>query len=157
VTPPTTPDVSVLITRLDESLPLPAYAHPGDAGLDLHAAEDCVLEPGERRAVAAGIAIALPPGYAAFVHPRSGLALKAGLGMPNAPGIIDAGYRGEIKVLLINHDRELPIRIAHGDRIAQMVIQRVAVADLIEVSELPGTQRGQGGFGSSGGHARVSP
>lgn len=147
--------VPVLITRIDDSLPLPAYEHPGDAGLDLRAAEPVTLAPGERALVATGIAMALPAGYAAFVHPRSGLALRAGLGMVNAPGVIDAGYRGEIKVILVNHDPSEPIAIAHGDRIAQLVIQQVAQAELIEVSELPGSHRGGGGFGSTGGHARV--
>ncbi len=147
--------VPVLITRLDPTLPMPAYEHPGDAGLDLRAAEPVRIEPGERALVATGIAIALPAGYAAFIHPRSGLALRAGLGMVNAPGVIDAGYRGEIKVILVNHDLREPIEIAHGDRIAQLVIQQVECAELIEVSELPGSHRGGGGFGSTGGHARV--
>ena len=147
--------VPVLVTRLDESLPLPAYEHPGDAGLDLRASESISLAPGERALIATGIAIALPPGFAAFVHPRSGLALRAGLGMVNAPGVIDAGYRGEIKVIVINHDPREQIDIAHGDRIAQLVIQRVEFAELVEVSELPGSQRGGGGFGSTGGHAKV--
>lgn len=147
--------VPVLIQRLDDSVPLPSYGHPGDAGLDLRACESVTLAPGERRAVATGIAIAMPAGYAGFVHPRSGLALRAGLGMPNSPGIIDAGYRGEIKVLLINLDPSEAIEIAHGDRIAQLVVQRVEHVELIEVSELPGTHRGEGGFGSTGGHAKV--
>lgn len=147
--------VPVLVTRLDETLPMPAYEHPGDAGLDLRAAESLSISPGERALVATGIAIALPSGYAAFVHPRSGLALRAGLGIVNAPGVIDAGYRGEIKVIVINHDLTHAIEIAHGDRIAQLVIQQVAIADLVEVSELPGTHRGGGGFGSTGGHAKV--
>jgi dUTP pyrophosphatase len=147
--------VPVLITRLDDSLPMPSYEHPGDAGLDLRAAESVRVEPGERALVGTGIALALPPGYAAFVHPRSGLALRAGLGMVNAPGVIDAGYRGEIKVILVNHDPREAIDIVHGDRIAQLVIQRVEQAELIEVSELPGSHRGGGGFGSTGGHARV--
>ena len=147
--------VPVLITRLDDSLPLPAYEHAGDAGLDLRAAEALSIAPGERALVATGIAIALPPGFAAFVHPRSGLALRAGLGMVNAPGVIDAGYRGEIKVILINHDLRESIDIAQGDRIAQLVIQQVETAELIEVSDLPGSHRGGGGFGSTGGHAKV--
>jgi dUTP pyrophosphatase len=147
--------VSVLVTRVDTSLPLPSYEHPGDAGLDLRAAESASLAPGERALVATGIAIALPAGYAAFVHPRSGLALRAGLGIVNAPGVIDAGYRGEIKVIVINHDLTETIKIAHGDRIAQLVIAPVASVELIEVAELPGSHRGAGGFGSTGGHARV--
>jgi dUTP pyrophosphatase len=147
--------VSVLVTRVDTSLPLPSYEHPGDAGLDLRAAESASLAPGERALVATGIAIALPAGYAAFVHPRSGLALRAGLGIVNAPGVIDAGYRGEIKVIVINHDLTETIKIAHGDRIAQLVIAPVASVELIEVAELPGSHRGAGGFGSTGGHAKV--
>jgi dUTP pyrophosphatase len=147
--------VAVLVTRVDTSLPLPSYEHPGDTGLDLRAAESASLAPGERALVATGIAIALPAGYAAFVHPRSGLALRAGLGIVNAPGVIDAGYRGEIKVIVINHDLTETIEIAHGDRIAQLVIAPVASVELIEVAELPGSHRGAGGFGSTGGHAKV--
>jgi dUTP pyrophosphatase len=147
--------VPVLITRLDDSIPLPSYEHPGDAGLDLRAAESVSIAPGERALVATGIAIALPAGFAAFVHPRSGLAMRAGLGIVNAPGVIDAGYRGEIKVILVNHDLRETIDISHGDRIAQMVVQQVEQAELIEVSELPGSHRGEGGFGSTGGHAKV--
>jgi dUTP pyrophosphatase len=147
--------VPVLITRLDDSIPLPSYEHPGDAGLDLRAAESVSIAPGERALVATGIAIALPAGFAAFVHPRSGLAIRAGLGIVNAPGVIDAGYRGEIKVILVNHDLRETIDISHGDRIAQMVVQQVEQAELIEVSELPGSHRGEGGFGSTGGHAKV--
>lgn len=147
--------VPVLITRLDDSIPLPSYEHPGDAGLDLRAAESVSIAPGERALVATGIAIALPAGFAAFVHPRSGLAIRAGLGIVNAPGVIDAGYRGEIKVILVNHDMRETIDISHGDRIAQMVVQQVGQAELIEVSELPGSHRGEGGFGSTGGHAKV--
>ncbi len=147
--------VPVLITRLDDSIPLPSYEHPGDAGLDLRAAESVSIAPGERALVATGIAIALPAGFAAFVHPRSGLAIRAGLGIVNAPGVIDAGYRGEIKVILVNHDLRETIDISPGDRIAQMVIQQVEQAELIEVSELPGSHRGEGGFGSTGGHAKV--
>lgn len=142
--------VSVLIQRLDEQLPLPAYEHPGDAAMDLRARVDVTLKPGERTLVPTGIAIALPPGFAAYVHPRSGLALKRGLGMVNAPGLIDAGYRGEISVILINHDQHDAITLQRGDRIAQLVVAPVAQAELIEVSELPGSHRGQGGFGSTG-------
>lgn len=147
--------IPILITRVNESLPLPAYEHPGDAGLDLRAAEPVTLAPGERALVATGVAIALPRGFAAFVHPRSGLALRVGLGIVNAPGVIDAGYRGEIKVILVNHDPRESIEITHGDRIAQLVIQRVETAELIEVAELPGSHRGFGGFGSTGGHVKV--
>lgn len=146
-------DVAVLINRLDEELPLPRYEHPGDAGMDLLARVDVTLLPGERALVPTGVAIALPPGFAAFVHPRSGLALRSGLGMVNAPGVIDAGYRGEIGVILVNHDPSEAIRLSRGDRIAQLVVSAVAAAQLIEVSELPGSHRGQGGFGSTGGQA----
>ncbi|MFA7324825.1 MAG: dUTP diphosphatase [Candidatus Nanopelagicales bacterium] len=142
--------VPVLIQRLDPELPLPAYEHPGDAALDLRARATVSLQPGERMLVPTGIAIALPAGYAAYVHPRSGLALRRGLGMVNAPGVIDAGYRGEISVILINHDASDVITLERGDRIAQLVIAPVAEAGLIEVSELPGSHRGQGGFGSTG-------
>lgn len=132
---------------------MPAYERPGDAGLDLRARVDVVLEPGARAQVPTGVAVALPPGYAAFVHPRSGLALRHGIGMVNAPGTIDAGYRGEISVLLVNHDQAAAVTIARGDRIAQLVIQQVAHAELVEVTSLPGTHRGAGGFGSTGGRA----
>ena len=142
--------VDVLIQRLDESVPMPMYAHPGDAGADLVSTEDVVLAPGERKAVGTGVALALPAGYVGFVHPRSGLALKHGIGMVNAPGTIDAGYRGEIKVILINHDPASNFTIAKGDRIAQLVIQRVERATFHEVSTLPGSDRGEGGFGSTG-------
>ncbi len=143
-------DVAVLITRLDDRLPLPSYEHPGDAGMDLRARIDFSLQPGERLLVPTGIAIALPPGYAAFVHPRSGLALKRGLGMVNAPGVIDAGYRGEIGVILINHDPRDVIELKRGDRIAQLVVSRIEHVELVEVSELPGSHRAEGGFGSTG-------
>jgi dUTP pyrophosphatase len=131
-------------------MPLPAYAHPGDAGADLSAAEDVELGPGERALVRTGIAIALPAGYAAFVHPRSGLAAKHGVTIVNAPGTVDAGYRGEIKVTLLNTDREHPVSFRRGDRIAQLVIQQVARPVFHEVDELPGSARGDGGFGSTG-------
>ena len=140
----------VLIQRVDGGMPLPAYAHPGDAGADLSAAEDVELGPGERALVRTGIAIALPPGYAAFVHPRSGLAAKHGVTIVNAPGTVDAGYRGEIKVTLLNTDREHPVSFRRGDRIAQLVIQQVARPVFHEVDELPGSARGDGGFGSTG-------
>jgi dUTP pyrophosphatase len=142
----------VLIRRLDPEVPLPAYAHPGDAGADLSAAEDVDLGPGERALVRTGVAIALPAGYAAFVHPRSGLGTRYGVTVVNAPGTVDAGYRGEIKVTLLNTDREHPVSFKRGDRIAQLVIQRVARAAFREVTELPGSARGEGGFGSTGGH-----
>ncbi len=145
--------VEVSITRLDADLPLPGYAKPGDAGADLRTTVDVTLAPGERVLVPTGIAIALPAGYAAFVHPRSGLALKHGLSVVNTPGTIDAGYRGEIAVLLVNHDLHEPISIARGDRIAQLVVQRVEQAAFVEVDELPESARGAGGYGSTGGHA----
>jgi len=140
----------VLITRVSDDVPLPSYAHPGDAGADLTANEAVELAPGERAAVSTGIAIALPDGFAAFVHPRSGLAARHGLSMVNAPGTIDAGYRGEIKVLLINLDRKETVRLERGERIAQLVVQPVARAVFHEVQRLPGSDRGSGGFGSSG-------
>jgi dUTP pyrophosphatase len=144
----------VLIQRLDADLPLPAYAHAGDAGADLFAAEDVELAPGERATVPTGVAIALPDGFAAFIHPRSGLAAKLGVTIVNAPGTVDAGYRGEIKVTLINTDLRDTVRLRRGDRIAQIVIQRVERAVFVEVAELPGSARGTGGFGSTGGYAQ---
>jgi dUTP pyrophosphatase len=145
--------VDVLIQRLDPSVPLPSYAHPGDAGLDLVTTSAAVIAPGERALLPTGIAIALPPGHAAFVHPRSGLAVRHGVSLVNAPGTVDAGYRGEIKVSVINLDPTRPVEFAVGDRIAQLVIQRVERAVLHEVDRLPGSDRGDGGFGSTGGHA----
>src|SRR6266699_4031200 len=128
--------VDVLILRLDPDLPLPSYAHPGDAGADLVAAQDVELAPGERALVPTGVAIALPPGYAAFVHPRSGLAARHGVTVVNAPGTVDAGYRGGIKVTLLNTDRAQPVRFGRGDRIAQLVIQRVEYVSFREVDAL---------------------
>lgn len=142
--------VDVLIQRLDPELDLPTYAHPGDAGLDLVTTVDATLAPGERKAVPTGIAIALPEGYAAFVHPRSGLALRHGLTVANAPGTIDAGYRGEISVALVNLDPTESVSVARGERIAQLVIAPVSTAVLHEVERLPGSHRGSGGFGSTG-------
>jgi dUTP pyrophosphatase len=142
--------VQVLIKRLDSSVPLPSYAKGGDAGADLTTTIDFTLAPGERQLVPTGIAIALPDGYVALVHPRSGLAIKAGITLVNAPGTVDAGYRGEISCILINHDRSESISFKRGDRIAQLVIQKVERADFIELSELPGSGRGSGGFGSTG-------
>jgi dUTP pyrophosphatase len=144
--------VQVLLRRLHDDLPGPSYAHPGDAGADLVAAEDVELAPGERAVVPTGVAIALPTGYAAFVHPRSGLAAKQGLALVNAPGTIDAGYRGEIKVIVVNLDRRETIRLRRGDRVAQLVVQRVENARFVEVAELPGSVRAEGGFGSTGGY-----
>ena len=148
-------DLQVQVRRLDPQVPLPAYALPGDAGADITSAIDLVLAPGERAVVPTGLAIALPAGYAAFVHPRSGLAARAGLGVVNAPGTIDAGYRGEIKVILINHDRHEPIALHRGERIAQLVIQRVERAAFVEVAALDDTERGAGGHGSTGGAAAL--
>ncbi|MFI6507648.1 dUTP diphosphatase [Streptosporangium sp. NPDC050855] len=142
--------VEVLIHRLDADLPPPSYAHPGDAGADLHAAEDVELLPGERVVVGTGVAIALPDGYAAFVHPRSGLAARHGVTLVNAPGTVDAGYRGEIRVTLLNTDTKDAVRLRRGDRIAQLVIQKVERAVFHEVDRLPGSARGAGGFGSTG-------
>lgn len=138
------------IKRLDTGLPLPAYAHEGDAGLDLFAAQSVTLQPFERTLVPAGIAMAIPEGYAGFVQPRSGLAIKRGLSIANAPGLIDSHYRGEIKVIAINLDPETPITLERGDKLAQLVIQPVVSADLVEVAELDETVRGEGGFGSTG-------
>src|SRR5919112_2991617 len=146
-------EVDILITRLDADLPLPSYAHPGDAGADLLTAVDLRLEPGERALVPTGIAIALPEGYVALVHPRSGLAARHGLSIVNTPGTIDAGYRGEIKVLLVNHDLTEPVELRRGDRVAQLVFQRVEQAVLTEVDALPESVRGIGGYGSTGGSA----
>lgn len=135
---------------------MPAYAHPGDAGADLVTTADVVLAPGERVVVGTGIAIALPPGYAGFVHPRSGLAARAGLSVVNTPGTIDSGYRGEIRVCLINHDPSEPFELSRGDRIAQLVVQRVETAEFLEVAELADSVRGVGGYGSTGGHGRLN-
>lgn len=136
---------------LEHDLPLPAYAHPGDAGADLHSAEDLVLGPGRRRLVRTGVALALPEGYAAFVHPRSGLAHDHGVTVVNAPGTIDAGYRGEVCVNLLNTDPSVAVTIARGDRIAQLVVQRVARAQFLVTDVLPTSSRGTGGHGSTGG------
>ncbi len=138
------------IKRLDKSVELPSYAYEGDAGLDLRSAETVDLAPFERRLVSTGLAIAIPDGYAGFVQPRSGLALKKGLSMANTPGLIDAHYRGELKVCAINLDPKETIHIEKGERIAQLVIQKVPVVTLQEVEELSQTDRGDGGFGSSG-------
>lgn len=147
--------MDVLITMLDPDLPAPSYAHPHDAGADLRCTADVVLGPGERAVVGTGVAIALPPGHAGFVHPRSGLAARAGLSVVNAPGTIDAGYRGEIRVCLINHDPRAELRLRRGDRIAQLVVQRVERARFVEVAALPASARGTGGYGSSGGYEQL--
>jgi len=138
------------IMRLDADLPLPAYAHPGDAGLDLYSAENRILQPFERALISTGIAVAIPEGCAGFVQPRSGLAIKRGLSLVNTPGLIDSHYRGEIKVIAINLDAHTPIKIGRGEKIAQLVIQRVERVELAEVTELDETARGEGGFGSTG-------
>src|SRR4051812_5412718 len=148
--------VPVAVRQLDAGLPLPSYAHPGDAGADLFAAVDVELPPGARVLVPTGLAIALPDGFVGLVHPRSGLAHRLGVTVLNAPGTVDAGYRGEILVNLINHDRANTARIARGDRIAQLVVQRVERVTFHPSDELPGSTRGAGGHGSTGGHQALS-
>lgn len=148
--------VDIALRMLDPELPLPSYAHQGDAGADLCAREDVTLEPGERRLVPTGVAIALPLGYVGLIHPRSGLATKHGLTVVNAPGTVDAGYRGELKVTLLNTDTRTPIVLKRGDRIAQLVIQKVERATFIQVEELDESVRGTGGFGSTGGFETAS-
>ena len=143
-------NLQVLITRLDESIPLPTYAKGGDAGADIVSRVDITIKPGERALVPTGISIALPDGYAAFVHPRSGLAIKHGVTMVNAPGTVDAGFRGELQCIMINHDLLESITFKKGDRIAQLVIQKVERAEFVEVKDLPGSGRGTSGFGSTG-------
>jgi dUTP pyrophosphatase len=147
------PSVEVLLTRTDPGVPVPSYATPGDAGADLVTTVDVRIDPGERVVVGTGVAIALPAGYAGFVHPRSGLAARVGLSVVNTPGTIDSGYRGEIRICLINHDQREPVELRRGDRIAQLVVQRVEHAVFREVDELDETLRGTGGYGSTGGHA----
>lgn len=148
MTPGRSLDVKVL--RLDSGMPLPAYARLGDAGVDLRSAADTSLKPGERALIPTGIAVAIPDGYAGFVQPRSGLAISKGLGLLNSPGLIDSGYRGEIKIIAINLDLENVIDIARGERIAQLVVLSVPQFTVVEVDELPGSERGSGGFGSTG-------
>lgn len=143
--------LEVAVRRLDPEVPLPSYAHPGDAGCDLVTTVDVELQPGERALVPTGLAIALPEGYAAFVHPRSGLAARHGVGLVNAPGTVDAGYRGEILLSLVNHDLREPVRLSRLDRVAQLVVQRVEQVVWQEADELPGSGRGAGGHGSTGG------
>ncbi|HEX2356002.1 MAG TPA: dUTP diphosphatase [Micromonosporaceae bacterium] len=147
------PTVPVAVRRLDPDLPLPQYAHPGDAGADLVAAEEVDIGPGRRALVRTGVAIALPEGYVGLVHPRSGLAARLGVTVLNAPGTVDAGYRGEVMVILVNHDRANSVKIRRGDRIAQLVVQRVERAHFHVVDELPESVRGSGGHGSTGGHS----
>jgi dUTP pyrophosphatase len=142
--------VEILVQRLDEGLPLPEHAHPGDAGVDLRSTIELTLKPGERAVVPTGIAVAIPEGYAGLVQPRSGLAARHGVGVVNAPGLIDAGYRGEIKVIAINLDPDEPFEVRRGDKIAQLVIYPVPLTAWREVEELPGSDRGVAGFGSTG-------
>lgn len=144
------------LRRLDSGLPLPARAHATDAGIDLVSAVDVELRPGHRALVGTGVAVAVPDGYVGLVHPRSGLAVRAGLSIVNAPGTVDAGYRGEIKVNLVNLDPTEPVRIERGDRIAQLLVQRVELWDVVEVDDLDRTDRGEGGHGSTGGHHRLA-
>ena len=151
---------SLAVVRLDRELPMPSRAHDGDAGVDLFSALDVELAPGQRALVPTGIAVAIPHGMVGLVHPRSGLAARVGLSIVNSPGTIDAGYRGEIKVSLINLDPETPIVVNRGDRIAQLLVQRVELPELVEVTSfdeagLADTTRGGGGHGSSGGHASL--
>jgi len=145
--------VTVPLRRLDPELPMPGYAHPGDAGADLYVTGDVTIEPGHRVTVGTGVALELPAGYAAFVHPRSGLAARAGLTVVNAPGTVDSGYRGEIRVTLLNTDLTDRIELRRGDRVAQLVVQPVVTARFVEVTELAPAVRGEGGFGSTGGFA----
>lgn len=150
---PPAASAEVLLARLDPDMPVPSYAHPGDAGADLCTTVDAELAPGQRAVLPTGIAIALPDGLAAFVHPRSGLAVRYGVSLVNAPGTVDAGYRGEIRVSVINLDPVSTVSFRRGDRIAQLVIQPVVRGVFVEVTRLPGSHRGDGGFGSTGGHA----
>ena len=149
--------VEVLLCRLDPGLPAPGYARPGDAGADLMTTVDVTLAPGQRQTVPTGVAIALPEGFAGFVHPRSGLAARSALTVVNAPGTVDSGYRGEIQVTLLNTDSSIPVELRRGDRIAQLVVQRVSQARFVEVTELPESVRGAGGFGSTGGFGSERP
>lgn len=150
------PQISIGVRQLDPDLPMPSYAHPGDAGADLYAATDVDIAPGAWVGVPTGVAVEIPDGYVGLVHPRSGLAARLGVTVLNAPGTIDAGYRGEIMVLLINHDRTAAVKIARGDRIAQLVVQRVERAHFERVDVLSDTPRGEGRYGSTGGHAGLA-
>ncbi len=152
-----TQNLPVQVVRLDPDLPLPSYARAGDAGADLMTTRDVTLAPGERALVPTGIALALPEGYVALIHPRSGLAVRHGLSIVNTPGTVDAGYRGEVQVLLVNHDPREAVTLRRGDRIAQLVIQRVERAVFEEVDRLPDSERGDGGYGSTGGFASAGP
>lgn len=151
---------TLAVVRLDPELPLPSRAHDGDAGVDLYSAEDLTLDPGQRALVRTGVAVAIPYGMVGLIHPRSGLAARVGLSIVNSPGTVDAGYRGEIKISLVNLDPAEPIVVHRGDRIAQLLVQRVELVELVEVSSfdeagLTETSRGEGGHGSSGGHASL--
>lgn len=150
----TSQSIQVGFVRLDAGVPVPRYAHPSDAGADLAIAEDCDLAPGERKLVGTGLAVVLPDGWAGFVHPRSGLAARSGLTIVNAPGTIDAGYRGEVKICLLNTDQHTPIQLRRGDLVAQLVVQRVEAVDFVELDALPTSDRGAGGYGSTGGVAQ---
>ena len=156
MSPAPRPELDVLIRRVDADVPLPTYEHPGDAGADLRTTEACELGPGERTVLPTGVSVALPEGYAAFVHPRSGLAARCGVALVNAPGTVDAGYRGEIKVIVVNLDPREAVRFERFDRIAQLVVQQVERVRFREVAELPDSVRAEGGFGSTGGHASVA-
>ena len=147
--------MEVLVQRLDPGVPLPAYALPGDAGADVVTTVAVELAPGERAVLPTGLALALPEGYAVFVHPRSGLAARCGMSLVNAPGTVDSGYRGEVKVIVINHDPVTPLTLARGDRIAQLVLQKVERAVFTPVEALPTSERGAGGHGSTGGHPQL--
>ena len=142
--------ISLPIKKLDETIALPGYAYEGDAGLDLAASENAVLQPFERKLIGTGLAIAIPEDYAGLVIPRSGLAVKHGISIVNAPGLIDSGYRGELKVVLVNLDKDEPFEIKAGDRIAQLMLVKIPSVNLLQTEELPGSERGEGGFGSSG-------
>lgn len=155
MTPTPRQEIAVLIKRVDPDVPLPQYAHPGDAGADLRTTESRELAPGERAVLPTGVSIALPEGYAAFVHPRSGLAARCGVALVNAPGTVDAGYRGEIKVIVVNLDPRESVRFERFDRIAQVIVQQVEKVRFREVAELPDSARAEGGFGSTGGHAAM--
>ncbi|TNM68933.1 dUTP diphosphatase [Streptomyces sp. NP160] len=150
-------ELEVPLQRLTDDLPDPSYAHPGDAGADLRSAVDAVIAPGGRATLPTGVAVAVPEGWAAFVHPRSGLAARHGVTTLNGPGTVDAGYRGEVRVTLVNTDADHPFQVRRGDRIAQLVLQRVARARFVPVEDLEPTDRGTGGHGSTGGWGPTSP
>jgi dUTP pyrophosphatase len=142
--------IDIKIKLLDKSLPVPVYAHRTDAGIDLYSAISCVIKPYERKLIPTGVKLSIPEGYAGFVQPRSGLAIKNGISLVNSPGLIDSGYRGEICIIMINLDKEMDFVIKKGDKICQLVIKKIEKANLIEVEELDESDRGEGGFGSTG-------